>query len=202
MLRPHDADPAVAEDAFRDLVRRYSEESRQYHNLSHIAAMLGTLDAWAEPLADAAAVRFAVWFHDAVYDTTRSDNEERSAELAAEMLPRLNVPAETVRTVGELIRLTKSHDGTVSGDAAVFLDADLAILGTPEDVYDRYAAAIRREYGWVPDDRYREGRVGVLGHFLDRERIYRTQRVHDTLERQARVNLAREIAALRDPGGR
>jgi predicted metal-dependent HD superfamily phosphohydrolase len=197
LVRPYSADPTVAEDAFRDLVRRYSHVSRHYHNLAHVAALLATIDGGPEPLTDAAAVRFAVWFHDAVYDTTRADNEERSADLAADVLPRLNVPAETVRTVGELIHMTKLHEGPATGDAAVFLDADLAVLGAPEEEYDRYAAAIRREYGWVPDDRYREGRADVLERFLAHERIYRTQSAQESLEQRARTNLSREIGMLR-----
>jgi predicted metal-dependent HD superfamily phosphohydrolase len=197
LVRPYNVDAVAADDVFHNLVHRYSHASRHYHNLAHVASLLAVIDGWPEPLTDPAAVRFAVWFHDAVYDTTRSDNEDRSADLAAELLPRLNVPAQTVRTVVELIRLTKSHDGPSTGDAAVFLDADLAILGAAEEEYDRYAAAIRREYGWVPDDRYREGRAAVLERFLARERIYCTQRAHQALEGRARANLTREIASLR-----
>ena len=49
--------------------------------------------------------------------------------------------------VAELILATEKHSlaGTSHPDAALFLDAELSILGAPEQQYDEYAAAIRRD---------------------------------------------------------
>jgi predicted metal-dependent HD superfamily phosphohydrolase len=46
----------------------------------------------------------AIWWHDVVYDPTRSDNEELSAELAEQ-----HVAAQLRDEVGRLIRLTRTH---------------------------------------------------------------------------------------------
>ena len=50
-------------------------------------AVLDTLGAEAEN----PALQLAVWYHDAVYDSRASDNEERSAELARHELRSLNI---------------------------------------------------------------------------------------------------------------
>src|SRR5262249_38835687 len=64
--------------AFTNLASRYAAPERYYHNLDHIADMLATVDRLCDLAQDLAAVRFAVWFHDAVYDSRASDNEEGS----------------------------------------------------------------------------------------------------------------------------
>jgi predicted metal-dependent HD superfamily phosphohydrolase len=173
------------------LARRYSEPHRHYHTLDHIAALWDLL-----PEADS-ALSLAVYFHDAVYDTRAADNEERSAALAGAMLQPLYIPADVRAETRRLILLTKRHEATADdADGRRLLDADLAILGAPPDAYDRYAAAIRREFAWVTEDDYRRGRRNVLENFLRRERPYFTEEMRERREAQARENLRREIAAL------
>lgn len=62
--------------------------------------------------------------------------------------------------------------------------------------YARYAAAIHREYAWLPEARYRTGRIAVLQRFLQRRIIYHTEPMRQEREEQARQNLAPEIARL------
>lgn len=56
-----------------------------------------------------------------------------------------------------------------SKKAQVLLDADLAIPGSSEPVYQSYARQIRQEYAWVPEAEYRQGRRRVLENFLSPE---------------------------------
>jgi predicted metal-dependent HD superfamily phosphohydrolase len=78
----------------------------------------------------------------------------------------------------------------------VLLDADLAVLGSHEDRYRRYASDIRKEYAWVPEAEYRAGRKKVLEAFLARPRIYWNDSIHDQREGIARANLIRECEDL------
>jgi predicted metal-dependent HD superfamily phosphohydrolase len=146
-------------------------------------------------------VELAIWFHDAVYDPRAKDNEARSAFLAAERLGPLGVPVVTVVRVMGLIRSTE-HLATAKTptdrDTAVILDADLAILGAAEDRYRRYAADIRKEYAFVPDEKYREGRAAVLQTFQSRPRIFHTQQLFEERDARARDNLGRELKDLED----
>jgi predicted metal-dependent HD superfamily phosphohydrolase len=148
-------------------------------------------------LQDHNAIRFAIWFHDAVYDTKKSDNEEKSADFAAEILSGLNVNLETIDEVRGLISATKDHSGkNLSEDAKFFLDMDLAILGVPEAIYGEYSKAIRAEYAWVPAFMYRRGRKKILKSFIERERIYYSDEMQARFETQARMNIAHELASL------
>ncbi len=186
-----------ARRGFVELAAAYSAADRVYHNLDHVRAVLDAVDGLADMARDAAAVRLAAWYHDAVCDSRAADNEERSAALAVERCAGWGLPGPTVDAVVRLIRATKTHQSDPGDvDAAILLDADLAILGAGEHEYDRYAASIRREYAWVPEDDYRRGRARVLEGFLRRERLFGLERMHRRLDDAARRNLRREIAAL------
>jgi predicted metal-dependent HD superfamily phosphohydrolase len=196
---------AVTDAAWQKLQQAYLEPGRHYHNLNHICALLNWAEQYQAQLQQYDAVRFAVWYHDAVYHTRQQDNEERSAELAAQELQRLNVPPATIHAVEALIRATKTHqvaapaDGQTAGrpdDTRWFLDFDLAILGSRPAIYRAYSQAIRREYGWVPSLLYRRGRRQVLEGFLKREQLFFTEEMRNQLEAQARTNLGEELTQL------
>lgn len=180
------ADPAPI---YLDLLSRYAEPHRAYHTLEHIAECLLHLDEARHLLAQPIEVELAVWFHDAIYDPRRGDNEEQSALLAVSQLRAAEVDEQLAAQVANLIRLTNHARDGLTGDAAVLCDVDLAILGAEPRRFWRYDAAIRREYGWVPEPLYQPERERVLSRFLDRPRIYFTPFFHDKLESQARTNI-------------
>ncbi|MGJ5042435.1 MULTISPECIES: phosphohydrolase [unclassified Bradyrhizobium] len=177
-----------------DLVEAYSAGGRHYHDLRHVQDCLDQLDRVADlSVREREILTLAIWWHDAVYDPTRSDNEEQSAILAER-----HVAPELRDEVGRLIRLTRTHD--VAPDdrlGALLVSIDLAILGADEASYDAYADAIRREYADVPDDAYRAGRAAVLERFARRPVIYPDAGFAAALDQKARANLARELRGLR-----
>ncbi len=194
LLSDFGAAEAEADGHYADVVARYREPARHYHTLDHIEAVLSGV---ADLGGTGTVLLAAAWLHDVVYDPRAADNEERSAAFAAGLMARFGADPRAVEEVGRLILLTKAHR-TEADDLAgrILIDADLAVLGAAPAEYDRYAAAIRREYAWVPEDRYRAGRADVLRRFLARERIYQTERMHAERESAARRNLRREIESL------
>lgn len=197
LLDQYSAHQGKADSQFSSLAAHYSGPERFYHNLHHIAELLRLINSLRNKLRNYEAVCFAAWFHDVIYNTRKGDNEEKSAELAGEVLIELKVPLETIDFVRELILATKQHTGdSLSQDARVFLDADLSILGAPEHIYLPYSEAIRKEYAWVPDFLYRRERRKVLQSFVARERIYLTDEMWSRFEAQARQNINNEIASL------
>jgi predicted metal-dependent HD superfamily phosphohydrolase len=153
--------------------------------------VLAAFEQLRDLCADPAAVEDALWWHDAVYDPTAShgENEHASALLALET----GCSAETAR----LIELTAGH--TVAADdanGAVVADCDLSILGASEERYARYAADVRAEYEHVADADWSVGRAALLRSFLERPRLFVTDRMHDKLDAAARRNLQWELATL------
>ncbi|MFD3698565.1 hypothetical protein ACFWUZ_20840 [Streptomyces sp. NPDC058646] len=179
------------------LLTAWAEPQRRYHTTAHLTHVLLRIDQLEQYAADPAAVRLAAWFHDAVYRPDRSENEERSAALAERALPELGIGPARTAEVARLVRLTVTHDPAPGDtDGEVLCDADLAVLaGSPQD-YAAYAAAVRDEYGFVPDDAFRTGRAAVLRGLLGLPRLFRTPYGAAHWEGAARTNLATELALL------
>ncbi|MEU7065417.1 hypothetical protein [Streptomyces sp. NPDC046161] len=181
------------------LLAAWAEPQRRYHTTAHLADVLARIDVLAPHAQDPAAVELAAWFHDAVYRPDRSENEERSAALAERALPELGIDAARTAEVARLVRLTVTHDpapGDTNGE--VLCDADLAVLAGSPDAYAAYVAAVRAEYGFVPDDAFRDGRAAVLRQLIGLPRLFRTPYGTAHWEATARRNLAAELAALTD----
>lgn len=178
------------------LAAAYSAPGRHYHNLQHIENLLDRLAA--HPLHDPVVVELAVWFHDAVYDPLRADNEAQSAEWALTFLQETSLAPARCERVADLIRRTQDHTQSQpphDTDLLLFLDADLSILGAPEAAYWAYAHQIRREYQAVPEPAYRAGRRQVLARLLAAPVLFHTPTLRDELDAQARRNLQAEIDA-------
>ena len=191
-----------------ELVRAYAAPDRHYHGSRHIEALLGLAAQYADAIADRDAVEAAIWFHDAIYDTRRRDNEERSAALATARLAGTTAHDRIAR-IAAMIRATAGHtvptfaDARAAQDCALFLDMDLAILGSEAAAFDAYVQAVRREYDWVPEPQWIAGRRAVLAGFLARPAIYATAPFRVSHEAAARRNLAQALARLgeaADPG--
>jgi predicted metal-dependent HD superfamily phosphohydrolase len=59
--------------------------NRHYHNLAHLLCMFDFVKRASKAgitLVDPAAVEWAVWFHDIIYQPSSKSNEAESAELA------------------------------------------------------------------------------------------------------------------------
>ncbi len=157
----------ASERMLNEVLHAYAEKGRFHHALPHISAMLHHLEGTATRLLDAAAVRFALFFHDFIYDPSRTDNEERSAASAREWLEQFPGTAQKADRVSELILVTKHHTAPYSDfDAQSLISADLAVLASSPERYERYTNDIRAEYVEVPLQEYRQKRVQILRGFL------------------------------------
>ena len=185
------------------VIAAWSEPHRRYHDLAHLAAVLG-LVGQLEGAADPDAVRLAAWYHDVVYDPTRTDNEAVSAGRAKAGLRGL-VPDDRLTEVERLVLLTVGHDpdpGDRNGE--ILCDADLAVLASPPEAYAGYASAVRAEYGHLADEEFTAGRIAVLERLLALPRLYRLPAVADEWTPRARANMTAELSLLRSraaPGG-
>jgi predicted metal-dependent HD superfamily phosphohydrolase len=181
------------------LLARHREKHRRYHNAAHVAWVIRHVDELAatEPIEHPDEVIAAAFYHDAVYEPASPANERASARLARRDLASLGWTDDAVERVGSMIEATEhGAAGDGSGDTAILLDADLAILGAEPSAYSTYVTGVRAEYRHVTDDDWRTGRAAVLDGFLQRPTIFRTATGRERWEARARANLTAELAAL------
>lgn len=139
----------------------------------------------------------AIVFHDLIIKVTRGDNELRSAERMKQLLlVGAGFPKALVSRAHGHILATRKHELSNDPDTNYFVDADLSILGSGRQHYERYAAQVRMEYRRFPDLLYKAGRRTVLKHFLSQPAIYKTEWFNGRYERSARENLKWELSSL------
>ena len=157
--------------SYRDeLIERYNEKHRYYHNMWHINDMLN-LSTICHP-ANVGAINLMIWYHDAIYDPTRTDNEERSAELATEHLKdKLDPNDVEYITTGILLTKHTFSSRFLSFDLAILIDCDLYIL-SHDWYYKMYARNIRKEYSYLTDGQYIKGRIDFLEKMLKKSNWY------------------------------
>jgi predicted metal-dependent HD superfamily phosphohydrolase len=160
------------------------------------SAAVGELADVGGQETDLDAIEFALWFHDAVYDTKAKDNEERSAALARDVIRSASLSGSFGDLVTRLIVATKHATPPVARSEQLVVDIDLSILGQSHRKFDEYERRIRAEYSWVPAPGFATGRLAILSSIQSRPRIYSTDLFHGKYERSARENLARSIAQL------
>ena len=170
----------------------YVEPPRHYHTFDHVVACLAELDEARHLAREPDLIEAALFFHDAVYDPRRGDNEKRSALLGLEIMESLGVANQVNRRVSDLVLATR-HDRKPppEGDKALVADVDLSVLGQAVPVFDAYESGLRVEHSWAPWETYCESRARAVRGLLDRSPLYRTNHFRERYEAQARNNLER-----------
>ncbi len=179
-----------------EIILLYEVGGRFYHTINHLKNMLIELDKIKSEIQDFDSVFYALIYHDIIYQASSLENEIRSAELATKRLSEINYPSDKIELVNEMIIATSKHLPSIKNDCNYFIDADLCILGADQDKYIEYTNQIRQEYLIYPDVLFFEGRKKVLKHFLNMERIFKTEYFYKKFENQAKQNLQYELDIL------
>lgn len=181
---------------FDQLLARYSESHRKYHTARHLDECFAKFEELRSDATHPHEVEFALWFHDAIYETKRHDNEERSAEWACATGAAASLPVDVTDRIHALILATRHDAAPRDTDEKILVDVDLSILGANADRFAEYEDQIREEYAWVPGIVFRSKRRKILRGFLDRPSIFNTRKFVEAYEAQARANLERSIKRL------
>lgn len=188
---------AVPADLHARLIASYSEPHRKYHTTHHLDECLAKFSEVRSQAGHPEEIELAIWFHDAIYDTKRKDNEEKSAQWARAAMLDAGLGEARAERVRRLVMAT-CHDAVPEGeDARILVDVDLSILGAAPERFDEYERQVREEYAWVPGILFRRERRKILKSFLERPRIYSTRHFHEAHERHARENLRRSLERLK-----
>jgi predicted metal-dependent HD superfamily phosphohydrolase len=187
---------APDEFLFDDLVAGYREPHRHYHTLQHLDECFAKLQMVTADAQHPEEIELALWFHDAIYDVERADNEARSADWARAAVASAELPAAIADRVHALVMATRHNAVPTDVDQQLLVDVDLSILGASDDRFDEYERQIRAEYSAIPLAQFRAARRRVLAEFLGRPAIFNTNAFVAIYEVQARHNLARSIEKL------
>lgn len=197
------ADKAAVKDVAADLISRWQEPIRHFHNLTHLIDMLQRVDTLAEETHHPDCVRLAAWYHGAIFDTSHvrhykraaGKDEAGSADLARTQLTALGVPEVAVTRICDIIMTLAGHCSKDNIDAQALCDADLGSLAVEPQKYRAYRENVRREYDHVPLLDYLEARTAIIKRFLDRPHIFTTP-MATQWEDAARENLTAELQRL------
>ena len=181
------------QDVYEQLLAHYSEPHRHYHTLQHLGECLAMFEPVRGLAEHPGEVELGLWFHDAIYDTQRPDNEERSADWARTALHSAGVARDSADRVHALVMATRHTANPTRPDEQLLVDIDLSILGAEQPRFGEYEEQIRKEYAFVPRWLFRRKRRAILQGFLDRPSIYSTTHFREVLEQRARANLKQAI---------
>jgi len=190
------SDVALTAKLWTEIEGNYSQKDRHYHNLQHLSSLLQCLFSVKDKIQDWTTLLFSVYYHDIIHDPESAENEERSAELAAQRMNQIGMSTEMIKGCTDQIMATKSHQSTQDRDTNYLMDADLSILGQSWDRYSEYCQNIRKEYAIYPSALYNAGRKKTLRHFLAMKPIFKTDFFSRKLDQQARENIRKEIDIL------
>ena len=196
LLAKYTSSQKLRQDFWLEIEQNYSRPKRHYHTLLHLEHLIQQLESVKEKIQNWEAVLWSLYYHDIVYNSLSTKNEEKSADLAEKRMKELSVPSLIIHFCRTHILATKAHTPASLPDTDYFTDADLSILGQDWDTYFTYCKNVRKEFSVYPDFMYNPGRQKVLKYFLGMERIYKTDYFHHKLETLARKNLVQELYLL------
>ena len=183
---------------YLELINKYNEPHRHYHNLDHILYCLDKLKEFQGEEYDDIAVRFALWYHDGVYNIGDNQNEEKSCELAEKHLLQIVKPCSLIENVRTLILVTKHLQASqlFSFECKLMVDVDLSSFGDRPE-FQHSCELIRKEYFSIDEKIYLTERIKILFNFITRPSIYLTNYFREKYELQAFENICFEIIKMK-----
>jgi predicted metal-dependent HD superfamily phosphohydrolase len=196
LLTKYTDNERVKNKLWTEIEKNYSSKKRHYHTLQHLDNLLSQLTEVKSEIQNWETTLFTLFYHDIIYNSIKSDNEEKSAGLAEKRMTQISVSNYEIELCKKQILATKSHIKSIDSDTNYFTDADLSILGQNWETYLLYCKNVRKEYSIYPAIVYNPGRKKVLNHFLSMDRIFKTDFFYNKFETQAKQNLQQEIESL------
>lgn len=187
--------PAI--ELWNEIETNYSDQKRHYHTLKHLNNLLNQLILIKDVINNLDTILFTLFYHDIIYNVLKSNNEDQSAELAVTRMKQILVPNQMIEDCKSQILATKKHLFNSDYDTNYFTDVDLSVLGQDWKTYSEYYKNVRKEYSIYPNLVYNPGRKKVLIHFLEMDRIFKTDYFYSKFEQQAKYNLQKELELLK-----
>lgn len=145
------------------LLERWTEPHRCYHGITHLQDLAKQINdaVNAERITEKQKelLLLIALFHDIIYDPTRQDNEERSAEFFMSLCADKTDP--DILSVQQAILDTKTHVAQ-TGLSKIFNEMDMNIVERSFDELLDWEKGIRAEYNMFNSEMYKQGRLQFL----------------------------------------
>ena len=154
----------IKEESVSILEKLWNEKSRFYHNVTHLTQIIKDIESsiWFKDLSlpEKHALVLAAFFHDAVYDPKKKDNEDKSIEL----FKQLYIGKDSImsKKVVELIEITKHRKRPYKFLQRIFWDADNTGFMKGYDTLLKNEKLIAKEYKFVNKAAYKKGRIDFI----------------------------------------
>lgn len=193
--------PGLARVYFKDLIRRYSEPHRYYHDWVHIEKMVQFLMEQGVATATPKTI-MATFYHDAIYlvpgwsaepEFRGMSSEEASATLFRRYFTGMGNDA-TTHQISDLILTTGEY--MTKGSQSSLGDADLIGLSLSDEFIPN-GDLIRQEFWQVPEHTFIVDRRKFYEQMLTLPNIFYSQFHREHSEPMARVMMEAEVGRLR-----
>jgi pantetheine-phosphate adenylyltransferase len=147
--------------AISSIIARYAEIHRFYHTFEHIEDLLSQIEK--QGLYDNDVLFLAAVYHDIVYDPTRHDNEQLSAdEFEKDAVIYLkHIDEGRIVEIKQIILDTQNHRATTKL-SGMFCEMDMSVLKRPFAGLIAYEEQVFKEFQFYDYKSYKAGRIDFL----------------------------------------
>ncbi|TAF63777.1 MAG: hypothetical protein EAZ55_13000 [Cytophagales bacterium] len=157
--------PLLQEFGIQDpqsIAQYWQQPHRFYHNENHLLQLIQDIEQIKKSQnineSDAKALLMTAFFHDLIYDPTRQDNEEASADAFEQMTQ----PHALKSTIKQMILDTKYHQ-TQNPLSQQFCDLDMRIVTHSDyNTLLEWEEKIFKEYQYIDYTYYKVARINIL----------------------------------------
>ena len=155
----------ITDKGINILSKMWYDPHRFYHNINHLLSIIKAIEknVWFKELQvkEKHILLIAAFFHDAIYEVKRKDNEDQSIKLFKLCL-KPNTPKELVDSVIRLIETTKHRKRPIDKLERIFWDADNAgFIGSYYN-FEKIDNLLKKEYSFLSKEQWTKGRIEFL----------------------------------------
>ena len=116
--------------------------------------------------------KWAIWFHDIIYDIPTIDNELKSAEFFS-ALTKDRIDPILGQAVYDMILITRHKETPTRNDEKLLVDADLSSFALPWEQFSRDSHNVREEFPDKSDKDFYSAHMKFMQSLLTRSSFFR-----------------------------
>ena len=148
------------------LLAMWNESHRHYHNLDHLNDLINQINENKSKYSQKEYEKLIIasLFHDCIYEPSKNDNEEKSAQFFESCV--VDKSDRDMQEIKQIILDTKTHQATIQLSEK-FNQLDMSIVERDFDQLLKWERGIKEEFK-VYGEKYKDGRLKFLESLLDK----------------------------------